>query len=191
MKFGVGQPVKRTEDIRFVTGQGQYTDDLHFDGEAFACFVRSPYGHARITSVDISAAKAAPGVVDVLTHADIEAFGAGPMPLMAPVGNRDGSRARSTPKPLLAKDKVTFTGEAVAVVIAETYAQAKDAAELVQVEYDSLDAVGTLAAAPTGPQIWDGAPNNECFDWIDGDEAATADAFAKATHTVSIDVVQN
>ena len=79
MKFGVGQSVKRTEDIRFVTGQGQYTDDLHFDNETFACFVRSPHGHARINSVDVTAAKEAPGIVDVLTYDDIKAFGAGPI----------------------------------------------------------------------------------------------------------------
>ena len=83
MKFGVGQWVKRTEDIRFVTGQGQYTDDLHFPNETFACFHRTPQSHARITSIDISAAKAAPGVIDVLTHVDVEAFGANPMPALA------------------------------------------------------------------------------------------------------------
>jgi carbon-monoxide dehydrogenase large subunit len=191
MKFGVGQSVKRTEDIRFVTGQGQYTDDLRFDNETFACFLRSPYGHAKIVSVDVSAAKAAPGVVDVLTYADIEAFGAKPMPLMAPIKNRDGSSTRTSPKPVLANDRVTFIGEAIAMVLAETYAQAKDAAELVAVEFESLDAVGTLAAAPNGPQIWESAPNNESFDWEDGDKAATDAAFAAAAHTVSLKVVQN
>src|ERR1700709_2166080 len=148
MKFGVGQSVKRTEDIRFITGQGQYTDDLHFDNQTFACFHRSVQAHARILSIDVSAAKAAPGGVDVLTYEDIEAFGAGPMPLMAPVKNRDGSSTRISDKPILAKDKITFTGEAIAMVIAETYAQAKDAAELVAVDYETLDAAGTLTAAP-------------------------------------------
>ena len=191
MKFGVGQSVKRTEDIRFITGQGQYTDDLRFDSETFACFHRSAQAHAKILSIDVSAAKEAPGVVDVLTYEDIEAFGAGPMPLMAPVKSRDGSSTRLSAKPILAKDKITFTGEAIAMVIAETYAQAKDAAELVAVEYETLDAVGTLAAAPTGPQIWDTAPNNESFDWADGDEAGTAEAFANAAHTISLEVVEN
>ena len=144
-----------------------------------------------ITSIDVSAAKAAPGVIDVLTFADVDAFGAKPMPCMAPVPTRDKSPMHTTPKPILAKDKVTFTGEAIAMVIAETYAQAKDAAELVEVEYEVLDAVGTLAAAPNGPQIWDGAKNNETFDWADGDEAAVKAAFAKAAHTVSLEVVQN
>ncbi|MBS0472088.1 MAG: xanthine dehydrogenase family protein molybdopterin-binding subunit [Proteobacteria bacterium] len=191
MKFGVGQSVKRTEDIRFVTGQGQYTDDLHFDGETFACFVRSPHGHAKINSIDISAAKDAPGVVDVLTYDDIRAFGANPMPLMAGVKSRDGSDTKTSPKQVLAHGRVTFIGEAVAMVVAETYAQAKDAAELVMVDYDPLDAVGTLEAAPRGPQIWESAPNNLSFDWQDGDEAGVKDAFAKAAHTVSLDVVEN
>ncbi|HEY0105459.1 MAG TPA: xanthine dehydrogenase family protein molybdopterin-binding subunit [Rhizomicrobium sp.] len=191
MKFGVGQSVKRTEDIRFVTGQGQYTDDLHFDGETFACFHRTPHGHAKILSIDVSAAKAAPGVIDVLTYADVAAFGAGPMPLMAPIKNRDGTMTRTSPKEVLANDRVTFTGEAVAMVIAETYAEAKDAAELVAVDYETLDAAGTLTAAPNGAQIWESAPGNESFDWEDGDKAGTEAAFAAAAHTVSLDVVQN
>ncbi|MGZ5999366.1 MAG: xanthine dehydrogenase family protein molybdopterin-binding subunit [Rhizomicrobium sp.] len=191
MKFGVGQSVKRTEDIRFVTGQGQYTDDLRFDNETFACFHRTSQSHARITSIDVSASKAAPGVIDVLTYADVDAFGANPMPLMAPIQSRDGTGTHTSPKPILAKDKVTFTGEAIAMVIAETYAQAKDAAELVEVEYEVLEASGTLAAAPKGRQIWDGAVNNQSFDWADGDEAAVKAAFAKAAHTVSLEVVQN
>jgi carbon-monoxide dehydrogenase large subunit len=191
MKFGVGQSVKRTEDIRFVTGQGQYTDDLHFPNETFACFHRTSQSHARITGIDVADAKRAPGVIAVLTFADVEAFGANPMPLMAPVPSRDGSSTKTSPKPLLAKDKVTFTGEAIAMVVAETYAQAKDAAELVQVEYDVLDASGTLASAPNGVQIWDGAANNLTFDWAEGDEAATKAAFAKAAHVISLDVVQN
>jgi len=191
MKFGVGQSVKRTEDIRFVTGQGQYTDDLHFPNETFACFHRTSQSHARSTGIDVADAKRAPGVIAVLTFADVEAFGANPMPLMAPVPSRDGSSTKTSPKPLLAKDKVTFTGEAIAMVVAETYAQAKDAAELVQVEYDVLDASGTLASAPNGVQIWDGAANNLTFDWAEGDEAATKAAFAKAAHVISLDVVQN
>ncbi|HSZ11367.1 MAG TPA: molybdopterin cofactor-binding domain-containing protein, partial [Rhizomicrobium sp.] len=191
MKFGMGQSVRRTEDIRFVTGQGRYTDDLRFDGELFVAFLRSPHGHAKITSIDTSAAKAAPGVVGVLTYEDIEAVGAAPMPLLAPIPSRDGSFAKSTAKPLLAKDKVTFAGEAIAMAVAETYAQACDAAELVAVEYEPLDAAGTLDSAATGPQIWDNAPNNLCFDWITGDEAGVNEAFANAPHTASIEVVQN
>jgi len=191
MKFGVGQSVKRTEDIRFVTGQGQYTDDLHFEGQTYAAFLRSPHAHARITSVDISGAKSAAGVVDVITQDDVDAQGARPMPCVAPIQSRDGSPTKTTPKPLLANKAVTFVGEAIVMVIAETYAQAKDALDLVAVEYEPLDATGTLAGAPKGPQIWEGAPNNLAFDWVTGDEEGVKKAFSKAAHTVSIDVVQN
>jgi carbon-monoxide dehydrogenase large subunit len=191
MKFGIGQAVRRTEDIRFVTGQGRYTDDLHFPGERFACFVRSPHAHARILAIHTDEARAAPGVIAVLTHDDVESFGAGPMPCMAPLTSRDGSPPKPSPKLLLARDRVTFAGEAVAMVIAEAYAQAKDAAELVDIEYEALDASGTLAAAISGVQIWEDAPGNLVFDWAAGDAKACADAFAKAAHTVAIEVVQN
>ncbi len=179
MKFGVGQPVRRTEDIRFITGCGRYTDDLRFTGEAHVAFARSPSAHARILSIDVEEARKAPGVVALLTHEDIEAAGAGPMPCEAPVGG-----AKMSPKPLLAKDKVTFAGEAVAMIVAETYAQAVDAAEFVAVDYEALDAAGTLQSAP-------GAIGNLCFDWSDGDERACADAFAVSAHRVALDVVQN
>src|SRR5436305_13875320 len=152
MKFGVGQAVRRTEDSRFLTGRGCYTDDLHFPNETFACFVRSPHAHARILSIDIEAAVGAPGVVSVFTHTDVEGFGAKPMPCLAPLQSRDGSPPKGSPKLLLARDKVTFAGEAVAMVVAETYAQAKDAAELVNVEYEPLDAGGTLDAAIFGAE---------------------------------------
>jgi carbon-monoxide dehydrogenase large subunit len=189
MKFGIGQSVRRTEDLRLVTGQGQYTDDLRFEGQTFVAFLRSPHAHARLRSVDTAAAKAAPGVVAVLTYDDIA--WAGTMPCHAPVPSRDGSPPKASPKALLPKDKVTFAGEAIAMVVAETYAQAKDAAELVEVDYEPLDAVGTLEAAPTGPQVWESAPGNLVFDWATGDEAACDAAFASAAHTVSLETVQN
>src|SRR5438105_2136109 len=100
MKFGVGQAVRRTEDVRFVTGRGRYTDDLHFPEQTFACFSRSPHAHARILGIDVEAAKAAPGVVCVLTHVNVEAFGAKPMPCLAPLSSRDGSPPKASPKPL-------------------------------------------------------------------------------------------
>jgi carbon-monoxide dehydrogenase large subunit len=191
MKFGIGQSVRRTEDARFVSGQGRYTDDLHFSGEVFACFVRSPHAHARIRAVDSGAASTAPGVLAVLTHREVDAFGARPMPSMAPLVSRDGSHPKSSPKPLLAKDRVTFVGEAVAMVVAESYAAAKDAAELANVDYEILDAAGTLDAAPTAAQIWDEAPGNLVFDWVAGNADACADAFAKAKYVASIDAIQN
>src|SRR5215472_1458185 len=130
MKFGVGQSVKRTEDSRLVVGQGQYTDDIRLTNETYSAFHRSPHAHAKIRSIDISEAKKAPGVLAVLTQDDVDAEGARPMPCMAPVQSRDGSSTKQTPKTLLAKSAVTFVGEAIAMVVAETYAQAVDAAEL-------------------------------------------------------------
>jgi carbon-monoxide dehydrogenase large subunit len=191
MKFGVGQAVRRTEDNRFLTGRGRYTDDLRFPGETFACFVRSPHAHARILAIDTEAAAAAPGVAGVLTHADVEAAGAKPMPCLAPLPSRDGSHPKASPKPLLARDKVTFAGEAVVMVMAETYAQAKDAAELVNVEYEPLDAAGTLDAAISGPQIWESAPDNVVFDWAAGNAEACDKAFGEAAHVVSLETIQN
>ena len=191
MKFGIGQSVRRTEDVRFVTGHGCYTDDMHFPGEVFACFVRSPHAHARISGIDTEAASTAPGVLAVLTYNDVDAFGARPMPSMAPLVSRDGSHPKSSPKPLLAKDRVTFVGEAVAMVVAESHAVAKDAAELVNVDYEMLDAAGTLDAAPAGAQIWDEAPGNLVFDWAAGNADACAAAFTKAKYVASIDTIQN
>ncbi|MGZ5987956.1 MAG: xanthine dehydrogenase family protein molybdopterin-binding subunit [Rhizomicrobium sp.] len=191
MKFGVGQSVKRTEDIRLVTGQGQFTDDYHFEKETFAAFLRSPYAHAKIKSIDISAVTSAPGVVAVLTHDDVEAFGAKPMPNAAPLKNRDGSGPKAAPKTLLAKDHVTFPGEAIVMVVAETYPQACDAAELVAIEFEELPAAGTLEVAPGRPAIWESVPGNESFDWIDGKQEACNEAFAKAAHVAEIEVVQN
>lgn len=189
MKFGVGQPVRRTEDRRFVTGHGQYTDDIVLDGQAHAAFVRSPHAHAVLRNIDVSAARAAPGVLAVLTQDDVAE--AGPMPDLAPLEGRGGNRPKKSPKTLLAKDKVRFVGEAVAMVVAESPALARDAAELVAVDYDPLDAAGSLEAAPDSPQIWDGAPGNLCFDWEAGDKAATDAAFARAAHVVALDLVQN
>jgi carbon-monoxide dehydrogenase large subunit len=191
MKFGTGQSVRRTEDIRFVTGQGQYTDDLHFKNETQAVFARSPHGHAKIKSIDTVTAKAAPGVVSVLTQSDLEAAGAKPMVTMTPVKSRDGSFPKGIAKTFLAKDQVTFVGEAVAMVVAETLAQARDAAELVEIDYEPLDAVGTLEGAPNGPQIWNEVPGNQCMDWADGKEDECNAAFAKAAHVIGVDLVQN
>src|SRR4029079_15061951 len=124
MKFGVGQSVKRTEDFRLVTGQGQFTDDFHFENQTFAAFLRSPYAHARIKSIDTSAARAAPGGVLVLTQDDVEAFGAKPLPNATPLKNRDGSGPKGAPKTLLAKDHVTFSGAAIAMGIAAGHTEA-------------------------------------------------------------------
>ncbi len=191
MKFGTGQSVRRTEDIRFITGHGQYTDDLKLPNETHGVFLRSPHGHAKILSIDTSAAKEAPGVVAVLTQADLEAAGAKPMVTQTPVKGRDGAFPHGVAKTFLARDQVTFVGEAVVLIVAETLAQARDAAELVVIDYEPVDAVGTLQSAPDGAQIWDEVAGNLCLDWADGKEAECNEAFARAAHIVGLDMVQN
>ena len=189
MKFGIGQPVRRREDVRFVTGQGRYLDDIHLENTAYAFFVRSPHAHAFIRDVDVTAARGAEGVIGVLTAKDLPETGF--VPVRGAFKNRDGSAMRTSPKMLLPADKVRFAGEAVAMVIAQTAALAKDAAELVNIDYDALAAAGTLEAALHSPPVWDDAPGNLVFDWADGDEAACAAAFANAAKTVSVALVQN
>lgn len=193
MKFGMGQAVRRTEDIRFVTGHGLYTDDITRPGQLHAFFVRSPHAHARILSIDTTQARAHKGVIDVLTFADIDAMGAGHMPCLAPLKNGDGSDFKHTNKALLADGKVRFVGEAVAMVVAETQAIARDAAELVVVDYNMLEAAGNVETASRdgAPLLWENAPGNLCFDWHDGDRAATDAAFATAKHIITARLVQN
>jgi carbon-monoxide dehydrogenase large subunit len=189
MKFGIGQSVKRKEDIRLVTGQGRYTDDIKLAGEAHAYFIRSPHPHAIMKSVDLEAVRRSPGVIGVLSANDLGDVGT--MPVRGIFKNRDGSNIRQSPKALLPKDKVRFAGEAVALVVAETAALAKDAAELAVVDYEPLPVSASLDTAASGAQIWDGAPGNLAFDWAEGNEAACAAAFASAAKTVSIELVQN
>lgn len=189
MKYGVGQAVRRKEDVRLVTGRGQYIDDLQFDGPAYACFARSPHAHALIRNLDTSAVLAMPGVIGVVTPRDTA--GTGYVPVRGAFKSRDGSAMHQSPKLLLPDDKVRFAGEAVAMVVAETAVQAKDAAEAVQVEYEPLQASVTIESAPHVPPVWDHAPGNLAFDWADGNEAACNEAFARAACKVSVELVQN
>lgn len=189
MKYGVGQPVRRKEDTRLVTGQGQYVDDLSFEGLVHACFVRTPHAHAVIREIDIAAAKGMPGVIGILTPGDVAWTGY--LPVRVPFKSRDGSDLRQSPKRLLPGDKVRFAGEAVAMVVAETAAQAKDAAEAVMVDYEPLEAAVLVESASSAPPVWDHAPDNLAFDWADGNEAACNEAFARAACRVQIDVLQN
>jgi carbon-monoxide dehydrogenase large subunit len=193
MKFGMGQSVKRTEDLRLITGQGQYTDDLTLPGQAYAYLVRSPHAHANLGAIDTSAAKDAPGVIAVLTFDDIETLKPGRLICLAPVRGKDGKGPAEAEQPFLAQGKVRWVGEPVVMVIAETYGEAKDAGELVSIDYDPIDAVGTLEAAEQGhgAAIWDTAPDHKALDWEAGDQAGVDAAFAKAAHTASIDIVQN
>ena len=189
MKYGVGQPVRRKEDIRLVTGRGQYLDDLHFDGLVHACFVRSPHSHAFIRGVDIAAARVMPGVIGILTPEDVQWTGY--LPVRVPFKNRDGSDLQQSPKRLLPGDKVRFAGETVAMVVAETAAQAKDASDAVIVDYDPLEACVSPQPAAAAPPVWEHAPGNLAFDWADGNEAGCNEAFSRAACKVKIDVVQN
>ncbi|MFG1212494.1 xanthine dehydrogenase family protein molybdopterin-binding subunit [Xanthobacter flavus] len=187
----IGAAVRRKEDHRFITGKGRYTDDLDRPGQTYAYFVRSPYAHARIRHIDPTAAKAMPGVVDVLTGADIAADGLGDLICGWMIHSKDGSPMKMGSHPALAKEKVRYVGDHVAVVIAETLNQAKDAALAVEVEYELLPAVADLATATDGEQIHDCAPRNTAFEWELGDKAATEAAFARAAKVTSIDIVNN
>ncbi len=192
-KFGVGQPVRRVEDQRFITGQGRYTDDIDIAGQAYGYVLRSPEAHARITSIDLEAAKAAPGVLAVITGADIEASGGNALPCAVPMANRDGSKGVNPLRPVLCTDRVRHVGDHVAFVVAETIAQAKDAAELISVEYDSLPVVADTetAGAAGQPLVHDDVPGNLSFDWEYGERAAVEAALAKAAHVTRLRVINN
>ncbi|MHB1216787.1 MAG: xanthine dehydrogenase family protein molybdopterin-binding subunit [Alphaproteobacteria bacterium] len=192
-RFGVGQSVRRVEDVRFLTGRGQYLEDVRLPGELCAHFVRSPHAHARIVSINTDQAKAEPGVVRVATGADFAAEKLGGMPNIAPMMGKGGSKQVTPPHPAIPADVVRYVGEPIAVVIAETAAQARDAAELVEVEYEPLPAIIALddALAKGAPLVWPEAPNNVSLDWEIGDRAATDSAFAKAAHVTRIELLNN
>ncbi len=190
-KTGVGAPVLRKEDFRFITGKGQYTDDINRQDQAYAYFLRSPHAHATIKKLDISAAKSAPGVLGVLTGDDLAADKIGGLICGWMIHNKDGSPMKAGAHPALAQGKVRYVGDHVAVVIADTYAQAKDAAEKIIVDYQVLPAVVDMNKAKGSVAIHDVAPDNMVYDWHLGDKAATDAAFAKAKHVTKIDVVNN
>ncbi len=188
-KFGIGQPVRRKEDPTLVRGEGRYTDDVSLPGQAYAVMVRSREPHGVIRSIGTAAAKAMPGVLAVYTAADLTAYGG--LKCNLPLKSRDGSPIRYTPRPALAGDKVRYVGDPVACVIAETVAQAKDAAEAVAVDIEPLPAVvSARAAAQAGaPQVWDNVPGNIALDYHHGDKDKVADAFAKAAHVVKLPLI--
>ncbi|HEX3526979.1 MAG TPA: xanthine dehydrogenase family protein molybdopterin-binding subunit, partial [Thermoanaerobaculia bacterium] len=190
---GMGASVVRREDRRFLLGKGRYVDDIELPHQSYAVFVRSPYAHAAIRSIDAKAALAAPGVLAVLTGADVAAADLGGIPCGWTITNKDGTKMVAPPHPALAQGKVRHAGDPVAMVIAKTKAQAKDAAQLVEVDYDALPAVAHLntAVASGAPLVWDEAPGNVCFDWHLGDQAATDAAFAKADRVVTIELTNN
>ncbi|MEO6748982.1 MAG: xanthine dehydrogenase family protein molybdopterin-binding subunit [Casimicrobiaceae bacterium] len=187
----IGQSVLRKEDARFLTGSGQYTDDVTLPRQTHAVFVRSPHAHAKIRSVDTSAAKAAPGVLAVFTAADLS--GVNGLPCGWLITGTDGKPMNEPPHPVLANGKVRYVGDAVAIVVAETLTQAKDGAEKVDVDYEVLPAVVNVVDAlkPGAPQLHDEAPGNRCYTWALGDKAAVDAAFARAAHVTKIDIVNN
>ena len=187
----IGTSVKRREDRRFLTGKGRYVDDIHRPGELRAAFVRSPHAHARVKGVDKDAALAAPGVVDVFTGADMAADDWGSIPCGWVVTDRHGEPHKAVPHYALTPDKARYVGDHVAIVIAETASQARDAAELVDVDYEVLEANVDVTTAMQAAQMHDDAPNNLCYDWVLGDEGEIDAAFAKAHHIARLDLVNN
>ena len=190
-KYGVGQPVRRTEDPVLVQGQGRYTDDVSLPGEAYAVFVRSRHGHGVIKGIDTSAAKAMPGVLAIYTGADLSAYGT--MKCAVPFKNRDGSEMKKPKRISLMTDKVRFVGDPIAVVVAETLAQAKDAAEAVEADIEPLPAVtrASEAAKPGAPQLYDDVPGNVALDYLYGDPEKVAEAFSKAAHVTKLNLVNS
>ncbi|HTR14741.1 MAG TPA: xanthine dehydrogenase family protein molybdopterin-binding subunit [Roseiarcus sp.] len=190
---GIGASVKRKEDIRFITGKGHYVDDVNRPGQACAYFLRSPHAHATIDKIDTAAALKAPGVVAVFTGDDIAADKVGGLPCGWMIHSKDGSPMKAGAHPALAQGKVRYVGDHVAVVIADTYAQARDAAEKIDVQYSELPAVVDpgKAASPGQPVLHDVAPNNVVFNWHVGEKTATDAAFASAKHVTKLDLVNN
>src|SRR6266545_6237362 len=194
-RTGIGRPVRRREDLRLVAGKGCYSDDVNLPGQAYAVMVRSPHAHAHIRAIDRAAALAVPGVLAVLTGRDILGDGVKPIPHKAfsyhpaeiPLKNKSGAPIFAASHYPLPPDKARFVGEAIAMVIAETVAAAKDAAELVAIDYEPIPAVtdAVAAAEPGAPRLWDHA-ENVLIDAEVGDAAATAAAFASAAHVVRL-----
>lgn len=183
----IGKSVKRTEDKRFLTGKGRYTDDIVLPGMTYASIVRSPYAHAKILNVDTSEAADHPGVVAVFTGADVAKSGVNGVPCGWQVNFKNGDTMKEPPHPILVADKVRYVGDAVAVVIAEDRETAKDAAELVMVDYEELPAVvnAKAAASPSAPLVHDDVPNNTVYDWELGNPKAEVDAAMESAHHVT------
>ncbi|HEX9464442.1 MAG TPA: xanthine dehydrogenase family protein molybdopterin-binding subunit [Alphaproteobacteria bacterium] len=185
-EFGIGQPVRRFEDTRLLRGRGQYVNDVNRPGQAYAVLLRSPHAHAQIGAIDTAAAKAAPGVLGVYTNADYAADGLGTTAPTLKRSRPDGKPMFGRVHPVLAKDRVRFVGEPIALIVAGTLAEAKDASELVEVDYEPLPAVVSTADAATAgsPAVWDECPDNVSHVWEVGDRRATDAAFSAAAHVI-------
>jgi carbon-monoxide dehydrogenase large subunit len=192
-QFGIGQPVRRVEDRRFITGHGNYVDDIQLSRQTYAFMLRSPHAHARIAAIDAAAALSVPGVLAVFTGEDLARDGIGPIPCLSAVTNRDGTPSVLPPHPAIARGRVRHVGDTVAMVVAESAAAARDAAELIAVDYEPLPASIDTAHAldPGQPQVWDEAPGNLCFDWEVGDRSGVERTLAGARHRISLELVNN
>jgi len=188
----IGKPLVRREDQRFLTGAGQYTDDITLPGQTAGVFLRSPHAHARIKSINLEAARKAPGVVAIFTGQDLADAKVGGLPCGWLINNKDGSPMKEPPHPALAQGKVRYVGDQVALVVAETAWQGKDAAELIEVDYEVLPAVAdTATAARSASLVHDEVPGNVCYDWGHGDKAAVEAAFARAAHVTRLEFANN
>ncbi len=192
-QFGIGQPITRLEDARLVTGTGSYTDDIVKPNMVFGVPIRSPHAHAEIVMIDTAAALEVPGCLAVLTAADDDVAKVAAIPTAVVLTNRDGTTMPAPPRPVLAATRVRHVGDAVAFVVAETLEAAREASELVEVEYRSMPAVADSPAAlrPDAVEVWANAPGNVCFDWGKGDMAATEAALAASPRQVTVRIVNN
>lgn len=186
----IGESVRRKEDYRFLTGAGNYTDDINLANQRVAVFVRSPHAHAVIKSVDVAAAEAMPGVAKVFTGKDVEGKMGG-LPCGWLITSTDGTPMKEPPHPILAQGKVRYVGDHVAMVVADTLEQAKNAAEAVVVDYDVLGAVVSVSDAAKATALHDAAPDNHCYKWAIGDKGQVDAAFAKAAHVTKLDLTNN
>ncbi len=192
-KFGIGQPVRRKEDVRFITGKGRFTDDVNLPGQAYGYVVRSPHAHAKILSIDVEEAKAAPGVIAVLTGADAKADGIPKLPCQVAVPGADGEKLFDPGREVLQTERVRYVGDPVAFVVAESAVAARDAAELVFVEYEDLPAVARAddADRPDAPLLYPERGSNLAVHWLSHDGRAVEEAFARAAKIVKLEFVNN
>lgn len=186
----IGESVRRKEDMRFLTGAGQYTDDINLPNQRYAVFVRSPHAHAAIKGVNVAKAEAMPGVHKVFTGKDVEGKMGG-LPCGWLITSTDGTPMKEPPHPILAQGKARYVGDHVAMVVADTLEEAKNAAEAVEVDYDVLPAVVDVRDAAKGTALHEAAPDNHCYKWAIGDKAAVDAVFAKAAHVTKLDLTNN
>ncbi|NBW68906.1 MAG: xanthine dehydrogenase family protein molybdopterin-binding subunit [Betaproteobacteria bacterium] len=187
----IGESLRRKEDYRFLTGAGQYTDDVQMANMTHAYFVRSPHAHAHIKSIDKKAALAAPGVIGIFDGKDVAGDSINGLPCGWLITDTSGQPMKEPAHPILAQGKVRYVGDHVAMVVAETLEQARNAAELVHVDYDVLPAVVDVRDAPKATALHEVAPDNHCYKWAIGDKAQVDAAFAKAAHVTKLDLINN